>query len=198
VDSAFRRAAAADSDLLRCGLESEECCYSLVGLHFIEAAYLSHQINKILTRDQRQNAIERALVVSKKIREFSKTMGVEFPIAGGEMEKLHQLWAEENIPCPLNVDSRCQVYAVRPIACRLHGVPVSLRGEVKIFGRSGDRSEPELDYDKLDEMLIRISTHMLQALTSSFSGERELIFTLPEVISGRFVQQYFNYLAASS
>jgi protein-tyrosine phosphatase len=197
VDSAFRQAAAADADLRSCGLESEECCYSLMGLHAIEAAYLSHHVNKMLTRDQRKGAIQRALAVSKRIGELNKTVGIEFPLAAEELDRLQQFYARGNILCPLNVDSRCQVYAARPIACRLYGVPVSLKGEVKICGKNGERVEPELDYDELDAVLERISKNMLHALTSFLPDERRIFFTLSDTVSGRFVQQYFDYLVSS-
>lgn len=35
--------------------------------------------------------------------------------------------AEERAMCPLNRDGRCQVYAGRPMICRLHGIPSAFR-----------------------------------------------------------------------
>lgn len=195
VDTAFQRAAADDGGLLSCGRESESCCDRLVEVQLIEAAYLSHKMNTRLTSSKRKAAIERAVGLARRIKDIEKTLGATPDRSTNE---LHLLYAREKIRCPLNVDSRCVVYSARPIACRLYGVSVFRGGEVEIFGGQGAAktiSEPQLDFDQIHELLARISANMLYALTSTFPTEKEITFRLADTISGRFVQQYFEYLA---
>jgi protein-tyrosine phosphatase/Fe-S-cluster containining protein len=195
VDTAFQRVAANDTGLLICGKETEACCYRLVEVQLIEAAYLSHQMNTRLTSSTRKAAIERAVGLAKRIRDIEKTLEATPHRSTNE---LHMLYAPEKIRCPLNVDSRCVVYSSRPIACRIYGLSVSRGREVEIFGGQDAAktiSEPQLDFDQIHELLARISTNMLYALTSTFPAEKELTFMLADTISGRFVQQYFEYLA---
>ena len=114
--------------------------------------------------------------------------------------KLREFYRQERIKCPLNVDAKCIVYEGRPLACRLYGLPVSLRGTTKIFGKPNDAkkiSEPRLDLEQVHDAAARTSRNMLHALTSSFPAEEALTFTLADTVSGKFVQQYFEYLAKS-
>jgi Fe-S-cluster containining protein len=166
-------------------------------VQLIEAAYLSHKMNSGLTSDERKAAIERAVGVGKKIRDIEKTLGA---IPDKSTHDRDTLYAREKIRCPLNVDSRCIVYSARPIACRLYGLSVSRGGEVEIFGGQKEAdtiSEPQLDFDQIHELLVRISSNMLYALTSTFPAEKELTFMLADTVSGRFVQEYFEYLAGA-
>jgi protein-tyrosine phosphatase/Fe-S-cluster containining protein len=195
VSEAFERAAATNEGLLSCGQESEACCYRLVEVQLIEAAYLNHKMNTSLTSDERKAAIERAVGVGKRIRDIEKTLGAA---PDKTTNDLHKLYAREKIRCPLNVDSRCVVYSARPIACRLYGLSVSRGDAVEIFAGQNEAdtiSEPQLDLDQIHELLVRISSNMLHALTSTFPTEKNLTFVLADTVSGRFVQGYFEYLA---
>lgn len=195
VDAAFQRAAANDGKLLSCGRESEACCYRLVEVPLIEAAYLSHQMNTRLTSNERKAAIELAVGVAKRIRDIQKTLGAA---SDRTTDELHILYAREKIRCPLNVDSRCIVYSARPVACRLYGLSVLRAGEVEVFGGQNEAntiSEPQLHFDQINELLVIISNNILYALTSNFPTEKELTFVLADTVSGRFVQKYFEYLS---
>ena len=197
ISETFQRAVATNEALLSCGQESEACCYRLVEVQLIEAAYLSHKMNTGLTSAERKAAIERAVGVAKRIRDIEKTLGATVDKTTNDLD---ELYAREKIRCPLNVDSRCMVYSARPIACRLYGLSVSRGGAVEIFGgrsEADEISEPQLDFDQIHELLVRISNNMLYALTSTFPKEKELTFVLPDTVSGRFVQQYFEYFIDS-
>jgi hypothetical protein len=54
--------------------------------------------------------------------------------------------------------------------------------------------DPLLDMTTVQQVLNRISRNIYHALTSSFLPPKELTFTLTSTVSGRFVQEYFNYL----
>lgn len=198
VDQAFQRAASADAALLSCGKDTEGCCYELLELQLIEAAYLNNRLNKSLKRHERQAAIERAVLAAEKMRDIQKQRKMEMERSGDPSAQLREFYGQERIKCPLNVDAKCIVYEARPLACRLYGLPVALRGAAKIFGKpheAGKTSEPQLNFEQVRDVAARISRNMLHALTSSFSAEETLTFTLADTVSGKFVQQYFEYLA---
>ncbi|UCG11599.1 MAG: dual specificity protein phosphatase family protein [Deltaproteobacteria bacterium] len=200
IDHAFQKATATNGNLLSCGRESEECCYRLVDLQFIEAAYLNHKMSLHLTSIERKEAIERAVEVSKKIGELEKRLRTGGVNTKNDSPKLADSYAQEKIKCPLNVNSKCTIYPIRPTVCRLYGLPVSYEDKVKIFGDQGKEATAEgakLDYDQVAAVLAKTSENLLHTLTTSDVAESRLTFTLPDAVSGRFVQKYFEYLISS-
>lgn len=200
IDHAVEKASTTNGDLMSCGRESEECCYRLVDLQFIEAVYLNHQMSLHLTSTERKEAIERAVKVSKKIEELEKKLRASGIENKGDVKRLDEMYAQQEIKCPLNVDSKCTIYPVRPTACRLYGLPVSQGGKVEIFGKKEKVVTGEggkFDYDQVAAVLAKTSENVLQALTASDVVESRLTFTLADAVSGRFVQKYFEYLNSS-
>jgi hypothetical protein len=188
IDRAFQEAASEGAARLSCGRDTEECCYHLVDLHLIEAAYLSNRLNRSLKSHERQAAIERAAGVAKKIRDIEKQMKTGRDRSGGFSGKVRERYLQERIKCPLNVDARCIVYPSRPVTCRLYGLPDAFLGAAL----------PErLDLQHIRNALTRTSKALLHALTSTLPSEQKFSFTLADTVSGKFVQQYFERLAQS-
>ena len=79
--------------------------------------------------------------------------------------------------CPLNKDGRCILWDHRPIRCRLYGKEISTADSVEI--------ERELE---------NISRQCLFVLSGVFDHRKKMTFRMDQVISGRFVQVYFNEL----
>jgi hypothetical protein len=90
------------------------------------------------------------------------------------------------------------MYPFRPLACRLYGLPGRRGGPASSFAGSEIKiREVRATIEKMQNLLARISANMLHALSSSFPGNGALRFTLADTVSGRFVQQYFQFLANS-
>lgn len=77
--------------------------------------------------------------------------------------------------CPLNRNGACAIYNYRPIACRVYGL-----------------SNEVIQQDLLKEMLLKLSQSLFFALSGAFASKETLVFPFLDVISGRFVQTYFN------
>ncbi len=200
VSEAFSRAASADGTLLRCGLESEECCFRFVELQLVEAAYLNGAMNRSLKRDERQTAIERAIVVAREVKDLQSAIPSRRDDFQQTVAEFGDLYARKQIRCPLNVASRCIVYGARPVACRVYGLAASLAGEIKVLGSNREDARlinPQLDLEEIQVILQRISKNMFHALTSTFPVGELPIFTLASTVSGRFVQEYFEWIAAT-
>ncbi len=86
--------------------------------------------------------------------------------------------AEEKQTCPLSRDGKCTFYDQRPMACRLHD----------------HRSLSKADKKKITQDIQALSENLFLAFSGSFLTET-LTFDLNEVISGKYVQKYFNALA---
>jgi hypothetical protein len=85
----------------------------------------------------------------------------------------------EAYTCPLSVDRKCIAFDFRPIACRL---------DIRIAG-----NEPSSE--RLQEILHDLSRQLFFVLNASFGTEELPLFLLSDVVSGRFVQEYFDMLA---
>ena len=201
VDRVFSKAAAEDSSLLNCGLETEACCFQWADLKLVEAAYLSHKMNKTLRAPERKAAIERAIGVIKRVEELRRRIEQEGGQSDGGEKRLHLLYAEEKIRCPLNLEAKCILYDARPIVCRMHGLADSPGSEVEILGdlaKRSKRSKPEADLDKIHRLLQRLSRNVLHALTSVLANDNGPTFTLPSTVAGRFVQEYFHWITTAN
>ncbi len=87
-----------------CGREHMLCCRQKVKVSFVEAVYLSHKMNVMLSRDKRQELISYAVDVLNTRRATGKGAIVQ----------------EEKLVCPLNLNGKCTFYTQRPLACRLY------------------------------------------------------------------------------
>ncbi|MGD9333733.1 MAG: hypothetical protein PVJ50_01980, partial [Desulfobacterales bacterium] len=85
---------------------------------------------------------------------------------------------KEKILCPLNRKSKCCLYPYRPIRCRCYGM-----------------SEERIDLNLVNTMLSDISRNVFFSFSGSFLEKDALAFSMAETVSGKFVQEYFHYLA---
>lgn len=161
-----------------CGMETNACCFRYFELQLIEAIYLHNKMNKILKTNVRSEVIQEAISVYKQTRKMqrrSNHAGLETEM---DKKRLIDAYNRESILCPLNRESTCCLYAYRPIGCRLYGT-----------------AEKMIDRDLVNNKLSEISRNVFLALSGSFLEKGFLSFSVAEIVSGKFVQEYFHYLA---
>jgi Fe-S-cluster containining protein/protein tyrosine phosphatase (PTP) superfamily phosphohydrolase (DUF442 family) len=197
MDAVFQDAAAKDRSILSCGLETDACCYELLELTFVEAAYLNHHVNRMLAAHERRSAIERAVEVAGRTKAILRTLEAGEGRMMDDRENLLKSYRASKILCPLNIDGKCTVYPFRPIACRTYGIPAAR------FDATASAAESKTEKsilvaqplnNEVGDALTTISANMLYALSSMLSGANDLIFSLADAVSGRFVQKYFELL----
>jgi Fe-S-cluster containining protein len=87
----------------------DNCCRTRFYHHtLVELLYLQSGLVALSPRQQR------------RIRERART-------AAGQMEALEREGRPVRVMCPLNEEGRCILYGHRPMICRLHGIPNTLR-----------------------------------------------------------------------
>ncbi|MHB1014935.1 MAG: protein-tyrosine phosphatase family protein, partial [Desulfurivibrionaceae bacterium] len=155
-----------------CGSGSDGCCRHYFEMTLIEAVFLSNRINRHLSSSQRQEVINRAVEVSRRLR-----------LVAGQVspaeENIDRIYAAEELCCPLSVGKNCLLYEYRPLRCRAWGLPAEA-----------------LDGALVAEMLSNLSRDVFFALSGVFPGKSELLFPCHDVLSGRFIQVYFYYLSS--
>ncbi|NTV34153.1 MAG: phosphatase [Deltaproteobacteria bacterium] len=154
-------------DLPRCGQDTDSCCTRFFPLELVEATYSNHHLNKKLTSGDRLSAIDRAVEVDRVVHQNSPSQGE------GPLVKSHVEIADYR--CPLSVEKKCILYAHRPVLCRVHGL-----------------EDPAL-LERANQKILEISRRLFFELNGAFL-EGTLLFPVTHVVSGRFIQDYFNFL----
>jgi len=160
-----------------CGQHHARCCYELVTSCFVEAVYLAHTLNMMLSSTKRLEIIERAAEAGKRLR----ALGYSPDEPDSLTASLWQGYSEAKILCPLSEEGQCLIYDSRPLACRMSDLE--------------DEQARHLVVSKLLPKTLRvISSNLFFAFTSKFPQDRPPVFTLPDVVSGKFVQTFFHHL----
>ncbi len=143
----------------------DTCCTQYFELQFIEAIFVSTSMNLQLSSTARQQAIKQALDVAKQSG-VSKCAANE-----AELTNREESWKGAKWYCPLVKDGRCQIGEDRPLRCHF-----SLEG----------------DFTGYKESVEKLSRDVFSVLTGSTLDTDRLRFPMHDVISGRFVQHYFQ------
>ena len=123
-------------------------------------------------------AIENAVKAYQAIRRLKTQLGENREVANGG-KALAGIYADEQILCPVNMDSMCAVFPFRPLSCRLFPLP-----------------EGAVDTETIHSAAARLSRNVFFAFSGFFLEDESLTFNMAETVSGKYVQEYFYYLAA--
>ncbi|MFZ5597219.1 MAG: hypothetical protein ACOY31_09450 [Bacillota bacterium] len=161
ADGFFRDVAGEYGDGVRCGVRCSDCCSSVFGLFLIESVYLSHHFSK-LDRRRRREALSRSEKADRQMLEVQKKLQE----CSADPETQARAMAKERVRCPLlGADGKCVLYAVRPLTCRVYGIPTLINGETRCCWKAGfekGRSYPVFDLDGAYRELYGLSRAILE------------------------------------
>ncbi len=132
MDTAFADAAGRAGKWLACRLGCTQCCHGVFAINALDAARLRVGMHALRAKDP-----GLAADVERRARDWIHAYGAEFPgdpesgmlgTTEADQEKF-DVFANE-APCPA-LDpgtGRCDVYAWRPMTCRVFGPPVRVEG----------------------------------------------------------------------
>jgi Fe-S-cluster containining protein len=167
VDAAFGDAAQRSGKWLLCRPGCTQCCIGVFEINQLDAMRLKQGMAELKKKDP-----ERARRVQERARESVKRLEQKFPgdvLTGVLSEDEEAQAAFEDFandePCPA-LDSEsgtCDLYAHRPMTCRVFGPPIrSERGlgvcELCFHGATADEiaaCEMQVDPDGLEEKLLK-------------------------------------------
>jgi len=92
------------------------------------------------------------------------------------MRNLQKCENQPPMNCPFLSEDKCLIEDYRPARCRLYS-----------FNNDDER-------EKIKVYINNISGNLFLSLTSQFLKQNELIFSVNDIGSGRFVQKYFEYM----
>ncbi|MFZ5812985.1 MAG: protein-tyrosine phosphatase family protein, partial [Thermodesulfobacteriota bacterium] len=154
----------------RCGKEHSRCCATPIRLSFIEAVYLGHALNVTLPSQVRLAVIDRAMEAARREREAARTG----PADAGDF-----CLSDAGAVCPLLEDGQCLLFDSRPLQCRTFEIATQAKAEL---------------WETLEPAVDTLSRQAYFAFTSEMDDGTPPRFSLPDVVSGRYVQVFFHHL----
>lgn len=164
----YQEQAGLEQEAACCGQDHHPCCQSPFELHLIESMHLSQVVNRMLSHTQRQEAINRAFDLARRIKEL------HHQAPGLATDALAVHFANEQLTCPLLEEGQCLVFSERPKRCRFW-----------------HHEEHDHAYD-LEQATVALSRQAFYELTGGSVPLGDLRFTSADTISGKFVQLYFQ------
>lgn len=184
-ESLFQSLTGLDGANPRCGRDTDACCHRFITLELIEAAYLSHHLNKRLPSAARLGVIKKAIEANRiACQALPPDQKRPFAVIGGptaDQACPAETTETHDYTCPLSVAGQCVAFAYRPIVCRVYDPFAAARHSTQPLGTG------------LRELSKRL---FLELNATPMDGA--LIFSLTNVVSGRFVQEYFHFIVNPS
>ncbi len=166
VDAAFADAAQRSGKWLLCRPGCTQCCVGVFEINQLDARRLKQGLAEL-----KKNDPERAMRVQARARESVKRLEQEFPGNSrngvlGEDEDAQAVFEDfaNDEPCPaLDPESgTCDLYAHRPMTCRVFGPPIRSEGGLGVCELCFHRAtadeiaacEMQVDPDGLEEKLL--------------------------------------------
>lgn len=132
MDARLAQAARRAGDWLACRLGCTQCCYGAFAINALDALRLDAGMAVVRAEDP-----ARARAIEARARDWIAVYGADFPgdaVSGllGDSDEERERFEEfaNDAPCPAldPATGRCDVYAWRPMACRVFGPPVRMAG----------------------------------------------------------------------
>jgi Fe-S-cluster containining protein len=195
ADEAFGKIEKEYTDSVNCKIHCTECCYALFDLSFVEAVYIHHRFYEALPENRRSEILEKANKSDRLIYKIKKKAFKEFESGKSEADILSEM-ATERVACPLLDDmGRCELYAFRPITCRLYGIPVDIGGAGRTCGKSGFKKGaqyPTVHLDMIHNKLREISGQMAKSIQTRYSGLAEMLVPLSMALLTDYNEDYLG------
>lgn len=195
ADETFLRVKRDHSDLVNCRVGCDSCCYALFDLTLIEALYTNRMFLQRFKGKERARRIEIANKTDRQLFRIKKKAYQDLR-AGKEEAQILKEMAGIRIRCPLlNEADECDLYAYRPITCRLYGVPTAIAGVGYTCGKSGfseGESYPTVNLDPIQKHLYEISAELVRGLKSKHEKLAELLVPLSMAILTDYNEAYLG------
>jgi Fe-S-cluster containining protein len=172
ADALFERIRAGYPELVVCREQCSACCHAPFDLSLVEALYLNAEFRKRVPLGNERSAIlDEADRADREAARIKRRVFKE-SVAGKDSNTLLAEVATEDLRCPLlGKDDRCILYEVRPITCRLYGVPTAIGEKSYTCGKTGfvqGDKYPTVALDKMQHRLSSLSKELAAFLNTAY------------------------------
>lgn len=191
----FARVKKENPDCVKCRIGCADCCYALFDLTLIEALYTNKQFNKKFQGKEKTELLERTNKTDREIYRIKKKAYNELKTGKHEEQILMEI-AQKRVRCPLlNNQEMCDLYAHRPITCKLYGIPTSINGIGHTCGISGfveGKQYPTVNLDTIQKKLYGISAELIKAIQSKYFKMADMLVPLSMAILTDYDDDYLG------
>jgi Fe-S-cluster containining protein len=168
----------------------------LFDLTLVEALYVNRRFFENIVGSKKVAILEAA---DKTDRDLYRLKRKKFKsVEAGEKTEEQVLFemAAERSRCPLlNDRDRCDLYAYRPITCRVYGIPTAIGGRGHTCGLSGFKegeSYPTVNLDPVHAKLHELSREIVATLRSTHIKMGEVLMPLSMALLTVFDESYLG------
>lgn len=201
VDAVFKKVQAEHEACVRCRLGCSDCCHALFDLTLIEALYIKSQFDKVFKEDARALVIERANEADRAVYRLKRQAFKDHEKGKPESEILEEM-ASHRVRCPLlNSDDQCDLYAHRPLTCRLYGIPTVIADKAHTCGLSGfeqGKAYPTVRLDAIQGKLYELSEELAREIGSRYPKLAELLVPVSMALLTDYTEEYLGVKDASA
>lgn len=149
-----------------------DCCHALFDLSLVEAM----SINRAFTErfgfgPTRSTILVAADEADRQLTKLKKEYHRELQQGISDEEILKSV-SKGRIRCPLLDDNNlCMMYDVRPLTCRIYGVPTAIHGKAHVCGKCAfpvGEKLPTVHLDRIQDKLANLSRKLALAVGSRF------------------------------
>ncbi len=200
VDAVFEKVHEEHTSCVRCKVGCSDCCHALFDLSLIEALYIKAQFDRCFKDAARVSILERANEADRAVYRLKRQAYKDHEEGKPEREILEEM-ASKRVRCPLlNADERCDLYADRPITCRLYGVPTVIGEKAHTCGLSGfeqGKSYPTVRLDAIQNKLYELSSELAVEIGSRYPKLAELLVPVSMALLTEYTEEYLGVSTAS-
>jgi len=185
-------------DCVNCGQGCSDCCHALFDLSLVEALYLNHKFNAAFEGQTRSDILDRA---DQAERENYRIKREAFKMSrdGARSADILAGIAKARVRCPLlDADERCELYAARPITCRLYGIPTAFGGQAHTCGKSGFKAGvqyPTVQMEKIQDRLAILSNDLVRTMRTKLTRLAETYVPVSMALMNKYDKEYLGLLS---
>lgn len=195
AESVFEQVKARYPDEVKCKEGCSDCCHALFDLTLIESLYINSRFNELFDGKEKNDLIEKANKADRQIYKIKKE-AFRSTQGGKEEEAVVEEVGQKRIRCPLlGKENLCEMYAFRPIACRVYGIPQAIGGKGRTCGLSGFKageSYPTLNHDIVHDQLKALSSELVHGIQSSYLQMAEILVPLSMALITDYSEEYLG------
>jgi hypothetical protein len=184
-------------DLMACRPGCDDCCHVYFKVSLIEAFVISGMFRQNLSNAAQERVFARSEKAEPLFRDAEMLLVGK---GSGGKEELLETASRIKIPCPLNEDRTCALYAYRPITCRLYGTPQKIADRVVSCPRCRFAEGSKyitVDVNEIQRQLYEHSRELLRDLIGIDAPAPGPGYSLPETLRTVFDKNFFLALRDS-